>query len=65
MDPQSVIVAGMAADVSRFERLDPEQLKVRAGALAAGAIGLPVLREKRPRFGQWLARLETLRPMSQ
>jgi len=35
-------------------------MKVRVGAPAAGAIGLPVLREKCPHFGQWLARLERL-----
>jgi hypothetical protein len=37
-----------------------ENLKVRVGAAAAGAIGLHVLREKCPHFGQWLARLEKL-----
>jgi hypothetical protein len=37
-----------------------EHMKVRVGAPAAGAIGLPVLREKCPHFGQWLARLERL-----
>jgi hypothetical protein len=37
-----------------------EKLKVRVGAAAAGAIGLHVLREKCPHFGQWLARLENL-----
>jgi hypothetical protein len=35
-------------------------LKVRVGAPAAGAIGLPVLREKCPHFGQWLTQLENL-----
>ncbi len=35
--------------------------KVRVGAPAAGAIGLPVLREKCPHFGQWLSRLEQLK----
>jgi len=37
-----------------------ENLKVRVGAPAAGAIGLNVLREKCPHFGQWLTRLESL-----
>jgi hypothetical protein len=37
-----------------------EKLKVRVGAAAASAIGLQVLREKCPHFGQWLARLENL-----
>lgn len=38
-----------------------EHLKVRVGAPAASAIGLPVLREKCPHFGQWLTRLEKLK----
>ncbi len=38
-----------------------EHLKVRVGAPAASAIGLPVLREKCPHFGQWLTRLENLK----
>lgn len=38
-----------------------ENLKVRVGAPAVGAIGLLVLREKCPHFGQWLTRLEKLR----
>ena len=37
-----------------------EKLKVRVGALAAGAIGLSVLRKKCPHFGHWLTRLEKL-----
>jgi hypothetical protein len=37
-----------------------ENMKVRVGAPAASAIGLPVLREKCPHFGQWLTRLENL-----
>lgn len=37
-----------------------ERAKVRVGAPAAAAIGLPVLREKCPHFAQWLARLEKL-----
>jgi hypothetical protein len=38
-----------------------ENLKVRVGAPAASAIGLHVLREKCPHFGQWLTRLENLK----
>lgn len=34
--------------------------KVRVGAPAAGEIGLQVLRERCPHFGQWLTRLENL-----
>lgn len=34
--------------------------KVRVGASAAGEIGLQVLREKCPHFGQWLTALENL-----
>jgi hypothetical protein len=37
-----------------------QRLKVRVGALAAAAIGLPVLREKCPHFNDWLTRLEKL-----
>ena len=37
-----------------------EKLKVRVSAPAADAIGLPILREKCPHFGQWLTRLEKL-----
>jgi hypothetical protein len=37
-----------------------ERNKVRVGAPAAAAIGLPVLREKCPHFAQWLAGLEKL-----
>jgi hypothetical protein len=38
-----------------------ENLKVWVGARAAAAIGLNVLREKCPHFGQWLSRLENLK----
>ena len=38
-----------------------ETLKVRVGAPAANAIGLPTLREKCPHFGRWLTRLEKLK----
>jgi hypothetical protein len=38
-----------------------EHLKIRVGAPAASAIGLPVLRAKCPHFGQWLTRLENLK----
>ena len=37
-----------------------ERTKVRVGAPAAAAIGLPVLRGKCPHFAQWLANLEKL-----
>ena len=37
-----------------------KKLKVRVGALAAGAIGLEVIREKCPHFNGWLTRLEKL-----
>ncbi len=42
--------------VPRYERL-----KVLVGATAAGAIGVPTLRARCPHFGQWLARLESLK----
>lgn len=38
-----------------------EKLKVRVGAPAVSAIGLPVLRDKCPHFGRWLTRLEKLK----
>jgi hypothetical protein len=34
--------------------------KASAGPLVAGKIGLPVLRQKCPHFGEWLGRLESL-----
>lgn len=37
-----------------------EKLKVRVGAPAAAAIGLPVLRAKCPHFDNWVAQLESL-----
>jgi len=37
-----------------------KKLKVRVGALAAGAIGLQVIRAKCPHFNDWLTRLEKL-----
>ena len=37
-----------------------ESSKVRVGAPAAAAIGLPVLRAKCPHFAQWISRLEQL-----
>ncbi len=37
-----------------------DRAKVSVGALAAGEIGLHVLREKCPHFGQWLTRMENL-----
>jgi hypothetical protein len=47
---------------ARFEKHLPgyQRAKVRVGASAVGAIGLHVLREKCPHFGQWLTRLENL-----
>ena len=38
-----------------------EKLKVRVGAPAADAIGLPILRQRCPHFGQWLSNLEKLK----
>ena len=37
-----------------------ERSKVRVGAAAAAAIGLPALRSKCPHFNDWLTRLEEL-----
>jgi len=39
-----------------------DRLKVRVGATAAAAIGLPRLRAKCPHFNEWVARLEALAP---
>lgn len=39
-----------------------DRLKVRVGAPAAAAIGLPRLRAKCPHFNAWVSRLETLAP---
>lgn len=47
---------------ARLEKHLPgyRRAKVRVGAPAAGEIGLSVLRERCPHFGQWLTRLEKL-----
>ncbi|MCU0798023.1 MAG: DUF4276 family protein, partial [Akkermansiaceae bacterium] len=37
-----------------------ERSKVRVGAVAAAAIGLPTLRAKCPHFDHWITRLECL-----
>ena len=60
--PEDINDGEMTAPSKRLIRHVPryEKLKVSVGAPAADAIGLAVLREKCPHFGQWLTRLERL-----
>jgi hypothetical protein len=61
--PEDVDDGSSTHPSARLEKLLPgyHRAKVRVGAPAAGEIGLPVLREKCPHFGQWLTRLENLK----
>jgi len=60
--PEAINEGETTAPSKRLIRHVPiyEKSKVRVGAPAAAAIGLPVLRQKCPHFGVWLARMETL-----
>lgn len=60
--PEEINEGDTTAPSKRLIRHLPryEKLKVRVGAPAANSIGLPVLRDQCPHFGQWLARLEEL-----
>jgi len=61
--PEEINEGKTTAPSKRLIRYIPryEKQKVRVGAPAAGAIGLHVLREKCPHFGQWLTQLENLK----
>ncbi len=60
--PEDVDDGSSTHPSARLEKHLPgyPRAKVRVGAPSAGEIGLEVLREKCPHFGQWLARLERL-----
>jgi hypothetical protein len=61
--PEDVDDGSSTHPSARLEKHLPgyHRAKVRVGAPAAGEIGLPVLRERCPHFGQWLTRLENLK----
>jgi hypothetical protein len=60
--PEEINEGATTAPSKRIIRHLPvyERSKVRVGAAAAAAIGLPALREKCPHFNDWLSRLESL-----
>jgi hypothetical protein len=62
LEPEHIDEGRATAPSKRIIRHLPlyERLKVRVGAPAAAAIGLPTLRTRCPHFGAWVARLETL-----
>jgi len=61
--PEEVDDGSSTHPSARLEKHSPgyHRAKVRVGAPAAGEIGLHVLRERCPHFGQWLTRLENLK----
>ncbi|MDE3100514.1 MAG: DUF4276 family protein [Verrucomicrobiota bacterium] len=63
LNPEDINEGETTAPSKRLIKYLPryEHLKVRVGAPAASAIGLPALRVKCPHFGQWLARMEKLK----
>lgn len=60
--PEEINEGPTSAPSKRIIRHLPiyEKSKVRVGATAAAAIGLPTLRSKCPHFGDWVSRLEAL-----
>jgi hypothetical protein len=62
MEPEEIDGGQTTAPSKRIIKHVPiyARAKVRVGAPAAAAIGLPTLREKCPRFDQWIASLEAL-----
>jgi hypothetical protein len=62
LEPEEINEGATTAPSKRIIRHLPayERIKVRVGASAAAAIGLPTLREKCPHFGQWVSKLERL-----
>lgn len=59
-DPELINDHPETAPSKRIIKEIPEYAKVKSGALVAGEIGLPVLRERCRHFGEWLTLLETL-----
>jgi hypothetical protein len=62
LEPEEINEGAATAPSKRIIRHLPvyEWNKVRVGAAAAAAIGLPMLRQKCPHFGQWISKLERL-----
>ena len=62
LKPEEINEGALTAPSKRIIRHLPiyERVKVRVGAQAAAAIGLPALRMKCPHFNEWLERLEQL-----
>ena len=62
LEPEEINEGAATAPSKRIIRHLPvyEWNKVRVGAPAAAAIGLPILRQKCPHFGQWISKLERL-----
>lgn len=64
MEPEEINEGATTAPSKRIISHVPiyDRLKVRVGAPAAAAIGLPRLRAKCPHFNEWILRLEALAP---
>lgn len=64
MQPEEINEGATTAPSKRIINHVPiyDRLKVRVGAPAAAAIGLPRLRAKCPHFNEWVTRLEALAP---
>lgn len=62
LEPEQINERAATAPSKRIIRHVPvyEWSKVRVGAPAAAAIGLPMPRKKCPHFGQWISKLEGL-----
>ena len=62
LEPEEINESEATAPSKRIIRHVPvyEWNKVRVGAPAAAAIGLPALRTKCPHFGEWISKLERL-----
>lgn len=62
LEPEDINEGATTAPSKRIIRHVPiyDRLKVRVGAPAAAAIGLPKLRSKCPHFNEWVGKLESL-----
>jgi hypothetical protein len=62
LEPEDINEGSTTAPSKRIIRHVPiyDRLKVRVGAPAAAAIGLPQLRSKCPHFDKWVGKLESL-----
>lgn len=56
--PEHINDSSVTAPAKRIEKLLPGYQKPLHGVWAASEIGLSVIREECPRFGEWLSRLE-------